>query len=212
MMRLTDAFAMLGVSVVLCAGLLTVLNAAGVFRSAQPSRVWFKLAAVMSLCAVWVAVGSAHIPIAAYARGITSDFSITLIVLAAWRLGQYTLGWPAKSQREQLAVMVALAIAAVLLYPSALGWSNWDAYRPGWGSWGMLLTLAVLCVVCFAWRLTVLPALAALALLAWSLGLMESGNLWDYLMDPWLSIFALGFVFIKCTRFGISLLRKTKQI
>ena len=210
-MRLTDAFAMLGVSVVVCAGLLSLLGASS-FRVHQPRRVWMQLAAVTLLVTAWIPIGSAHIPIAAYIRGITSDFSITLVVLAAWRLGQYTMGWPAKSQREQLAVMATLAFAAVLLYPSALGWGDWDAYRPGWGSWGMLLTLAVLCVVCFAWRLIVLPALAALALLAWSLGLMESGNLWDYLMDPWLSIFALGFVFIKCTRFGLSGLHKTKQI
>jgi hypothetical protein len=52
--------------------------------------------------------------------------------------------------------------------------------------------------------LQVLPALVATALLAWSLGLLESGNLWDYLLDPWLSIYALAYVvhkvFIKCAQ------------
>jgi hypothetical protein len=52
-----------------------------------------------------------------------------------------------------------------------------------------------------------LPALVALALLAWSLDLMESGNLWDYLLDPWLSVFALGFVFIKFVRFALGRFR-----
>jgi hypothetical protein len=108
--------------------------------------------------------------------------------------------------------MGAVALAALFLYPMALGWGDWDAYGPGWGSWGMLLTLALLCAACLAKGLKVLPALIALALTAWSLGLMESGNLWDYLLDPWLSIFALGHVvlpvLIKSSRTALRHFRK----
>ena len=36
-----------------------------------------------------------------------------------------------------------------------------------------------------------LPLLVALALLAWVAGVLESSNLWDYLIDPWLATAAL---------------------
>lgn len=186
---MTDAFAMLGISLVLCAGLLTLLSA------------WNgKLTAVLVFALLWIPMGAANIPVVAYVRGITSDLSITLITLAVWRMGHLALGWRAIAKQEQTALMAVIAVAALFLYPLALGWGDWDAYRTGWGSWGMLLGLLVLCSVCWVKGLRVLPALVALALLAWSFGLMESTNLWDYLFDPWLSIYALSFVFIKCAQ------------
>jgi hypothetical protein len=180
---------MLGISLVLCAGLLTWLND---WRG--------KLIAVLVFVLLWIPVGAANMPVVAYIRGITSDLSITLITLAVWRMGHLVLGWRATAKPERMVVMAVVAVAALFLYPLALGWSDWDAYRPGWGSWGMLLALLVLCVVCWVKGFQVVPALVALALLAWSFGLMESPNLWDYLLDPWLSIYALSFVFIKCAQ------------
>jgi len=37
----------------------------------------------------------------------------------------------------------------------------------------------------------VLALSIALAVAAWSFGWYESTNLWDYLLDPWLAIYAL---------------------
>ena len=198
---MTDAFALLGINLVLCAGLLALM------RRLQPTRlhpVWPKVVAVLFFALLWIPLGAAQIPAVAYVRGITADLSVTLVALAAWQLCRFGLGWRAMAQRELLAVMAGVAAAAVFLYPMALGWGDWDAYRPGWGSWGMLLGLFAVCVVCGINRLAAVPALVALCLLAWSFGLMESGNLWDYLVDPWLSVYSLGyvfkFIFIKCAR------------
>ena len=197
----SDAFALLGISLVLCAGLLALLTAG---RVVGAQVMWMKLLTALCFALLWIPLGEANIPVVAYVRGITADLSITLMALAVWRIGQFAFGWRASSRQEQVTVMTAVAVAALFLYPMALGWGDWDAYRPGWGSWGMLLALLVLCAVCWAKGLWVLPALVALALLAWTFGLMESGNLWDYLLDPWLSLFALGFVFIKCVKAVIS--------
>lgn len=194
--HLTDTFAMLGISLVLCAGLLTLLK--------PQLGVWAIVLAVLGFALLWIPVGTAQIPVVAYVRGITADLSITLITLAVWRIGHLVSGWRGIAKQDQFAVMALVGAAALFLYPLALGWGDWDAYRPGWGSWGMLLTLLVLCAVCWVKGLRVIPALVALALLAWSFGLMESTNLWDYLLDPWLSIYALTYfvskVFIKCAQ------------
>ena len=199
----SDAFAMLGISLVLCAGWVRLLSLGYNLGSAANLRSssWVKgltLAFFVALCVPRI---GANLPIVAYIRGISSDLSVTLVVLCCWSLCHRAYGLAAISQREQTAVMLAVAGAALFMYPLALGWGNWDAYRLGWGNtleaWGMWLALLALCFVCWVKNLQVLPVLITLALLAWTLGLMESGNLWDYLLDPWLSVFALGFVFIK---------------
>lgn len=196
---LTDTVAMLGISVVLCSALLSVLRA---WRLLAHHRVWANLVTALCLVLLFAPLGEARLPVVAYVRGVSSDLSITLIALAVWRFGCLVLAWRAVPKQEEFAVMAAIAVAALFLYPLALGLADWDPYRAGWGSWGMLLALLLLCAWSLAKGWRVLPALVALALLAWSLGLLESTNLWDYLLDPWLSIFALGFVvhkvFIKC--------------
>ena len=198
-LHLTDAFALLAISLVLCAGLLTLLSA---WRGP-----WVTLIAVFGFTLLWMPIAAMQIPVVAYVRGITSDLSIALVALAVWRIGHLALGWRAIDKREQMAVMAALTVAALFLYPLALGWGDWDAYRVGWGSWGMLLMLLLLCSFCWLKDLRVLPVIVALALLAWCFGLMESTNLWDYLLDPWLSMYATGFVFIKCVQLAFARFR-----
>lgn len=180
---LTDLFALTGLALVLCAWFL---------RLSQPlslARSWtgWLLAGLFVL--LWIPVGTAAIPVVAYVRGISSDLSITLIALACLALWRGFSGARTgeSDRREMRAVFVVVAIAATCLYPLALGWGNWDAYRPGWGSYGMLSGVLVTGLVALSLGLRLLPMLLALALLAWTAGLMESGNLWDYLFDPWLA-------------------------
>ncbi len=115
------------------------------------------------------------------------------------RWGSFSLSMPKARQapsrallgnRDKTPLFAVVLVAGVFLYPTALGWGDWDAYRLGWGSYGMLLGLLAL-VFAFCYQgLRLLPLLVALALLGWVAGIMESGNLWDYLIDPWLVIFA----------------------
>ncbi len=73
----------------------------------------------------------------------------------------------------------------------------------------MLGVLLALSLVFWVKGLRLLPALVGLGLLAWVAGLMESTNLWDYLMDPWLAIAAM----IQCMKAGVqSLLHRYKPL
>jgi hypothetical protein len=95
------------------------------------------------------------------------------------------------SDRERNATNLVIAVGALLLYPFALGWGDWDSYRLGWGTpgmWGALLTLSVMC---WGMGLRLLPMLIGVGMLAWAAGLLESTNLWDYLIDPWLAAGAI---------------------
>lgn len=183
----TDLFALTGLALVLCAWVL---------RLSRPlflARAWLGWLLAGLFVLLWIPVGTAAIPVVAYVRGISSDLSITLVVVACialWRgLSGDLPGNPGR--REMRAVFAAVAVAAVFLYPMSLGWGNWDAYRPGWGSYGMLSGLLVTGLLALSLGLRLLPLLLALAVLAWTAGLMESRNLWDYLLDPWLAFASL---------------------
>lgn len=188
----TDVFALCGWALALSAAVLRLQHV----RFARSSLAKLFLLAVFMV--LLIPVFGAGLPIAAFFRGIGGDLSITLLALSSWGLAHRLSNATAINKRELTLLMAVISAAALLFYPTALGWGNWDAYRLGWGSWWFLSALLGLCIIS-VWRgFYVLPALMALALLAWSFGLMESGNLWDYLLDPWLCAVALSFVFIKC--------------
>lgn len=182
---LTDLAALLGIALVLCAGCLRLLH--WQFGGAP----WVKGVTATCFVLAWIPLGAAQLPLVAYVRGISSDLSITLVVLAALGLARRLRGLRDLDPRERMALNAAVAAAALFLYPLALGWGDWDPYRAGWGAPGMWVALLALTVFCWSQGLRLLPALVATALLAWSVGLLESANLWDYLIDPWLASAAI---------------------
>lgn len=189
---LTDLVALLGIDLVLCAGCLRLLS------GRRGVTLWAKWVTAVCFVLLWFPSGAAQVPLLAYVRGISSDLSITLVALAGLGLWQRLLGLRAVDPRERTFVSGAVAAAAVFLYPLALGWGDWDAYRAGWGTLGMWGALLAVSLFCWVKGLRLLPMLVALALLAWCAGVQESTNLWDYLMDPWLATAAI----VQCVRSG----------
>ncbi|MBI3901460.1 MAG: hypothetical protein HY306_00720 [Nitrosomonadales bacterium] len=134
---------------------------------------------------------------AAYVRGVTGDLSITtqmllmLAILGGLR-GVSITPTSFKEEGGRPILLLLIAIAALFLYPMALGMGMFDPYRLGYGDpWFLGALLIVALSSCFL-RLW-LPALGiALAVSAWALGWLESPNLWDYLLDPLLAVYALG--------------------
>lgn len=192
MMALTDAFALCVWALALCAA------------ACCSQYLWFANSSLTkgllfaAFIALLIPVFGAGLPLAAFFRGIGGDLSVTLLALSVWSLSHRLAGLATMAKREQTALLAVVSAAALLLYPTALGLSGWDAYRLGWGSWTFFFALLGLCAFSMWLGLRVIPAFIALALLAWGFGLMESVNLWDYLLDPFLSAYALVFVFIKC--------------
>lgn len=123
---------------------------------------------------------------AAYLRGATGDLSVGSIALL---LG-VILARPL-DERNRLALQIALALAALALYPLALGLGSFDPYRPGFGNAWLVGALGLAALLAWRARLTPLALGIAIALLAWAIGCYESGNLWDYLIDPLVSLWAM---------------------
>ncbi|MFH2133576.1 MAG: hypothetical protein ABII81_00140 [Pseudomonadota bacterium] len=125
-------------------------------------------------------------------RGMVGDLSITsMLLLSAAVYARLLKVEPKWDARERSALLGFLAVLALLLYPFALGLGSLDPYRSGYGGVAMLLMLALLALWLMRRGFYLLPLVFALAATGWSFNLLESTNLWDYLIDAPLAIYAL---------------------
>lgn len=120
-----------------------------------------------------------------YLRGVVGDLSIaTQILLAAFVIGSVP-------ERRQLgAIMAAALAAAAFLYPAALGLIQFDSYALGYASMPLVVALATLTLAAWYLRFEWLAACLLVAVTAKVAGVLESRNLWDYLVDPLLVFYA----------------------
>ena len=159
----------------------------------------YRLAMLQGAVFVLMLIPFSGMPLAAYVRGATGDLSITALVLL-W----ITLLRPwcncGVNDASRHALLILVALAALALYPMALGAGAFDPYRLGYGD--PLFVSALLLAALAAWlrKLTLIALCIAFAALAWAAGWYESGNLWDYLIDPFVTIYALAAVMIRAVR------------
>ena len=125
-----------------------------------------------------------ELPLAAYVRGVTGDLSIVLTLLLWSSL------LPA-SKPTPVAFKLAIAIIAIGFYPFALGLGMIDPYAWGYGSIAFLVVVLAFALVCGLANWSKGVWIIAIAILAWSAHWHESANLWDYILDPFLAIWAL---------------------
>ena len=87
--------------------------------------------------------------------------------------------------------LMLVALAALVLYPLALGAAAFDSYRMGYGDAQFVAVLLLAALAAWIWKYYLVALCIAFAILAWTVGWYESSNLWDYLLDPWIAIYAL---------------------
>jgi len=147
--------------------------------------------AVMLVAAFAVFVPLGGLPAAAYVRGITGDLSMATLVLAGAACFAQLTGRTPIGERDLRAFCRLWALAAALLYPFALGWTPFDPYSLGYGSIGFLAALLLITLAAWRARLDLIVFVVVAAALAYLAGAYESRNLWDYLIDPLVSFYAL---------------------
>lgn len=196
MISLTD---MTGLASSATAMTAAVLLLPGVARMPKSS-----LALLVSAVAIAAMVPLAGLPAAAYVRGVIGDLSITSLVLLMLTILRPLLGLHSSGTKASFTLQILITVAALGLYPLALGISSIDPYRLGYGNlWFLVALLVVALAACFR-RLPVVALCIALAVFAWDIGWYESNNLLDYLLDPLLSVYAISAVM----RHGVQTLLK----
>jgi hypothetical protein len=134
--------------------------------------------------ALAVPIGGASL--AMQLRAVIGDpaaVTATLLALAAFAPGRL----PARPRPSTL-VGTACALGILLWMPVFVGTYpfGFDAYALGWRPWSFVGVGAILAAVAWRRRADGWIAVAGIALLCWGAGLVESDNLWDALVDPWI--------------------------
>jgi len=142
----------------------------------------------------WIPVHG--LPLLSYQRGWIGDLSITTTLLLVTALARRFVPGTRIAVRlsgpERRGLLAVIAAVSGVVYPMALGLTPFDPYRLGYGDPIVLVGLFV--VAAFFWARGWLGAALILAfgVFAHSLELLESTNLWDYLIDPLLALYAWG--------------------
>lgn len=84
-----------------------------------------------------------------------------------------------------------IALIGLVFYPLALGVSSFDAYHLGYSPILMVVSLCLLSIVAWLNGNRDLAIILLLPLLAYNFKILESVNLWDYLLDPILLVYAV---------------------
>lgn len=147
--------------------------------------------------AIVIIVPVAGVSIAGHLRGLWGDPSIVTFLL----LFLYTVRPSSLPNRPRLStcVLVSLFVMLPLYLPLFLLNPNVpvDLYATGWHPKWILIAIAVIALGSVMMR-RMAPRwtnIIAIALIASSVDLMESDNLWDYLVDPGL-LFTIAFLAI----------------
>jgi hypothetical protein len=186
MNHLMQIFALVELSIT-CAVVITLLLQK---TSSQEFSLMTKVILILLLSNLffWPLGLGMELPLAAYVRGVIGDLSIVTMLLLWTSL-------LSGSKPAPLAFKVSVACIAIVFYPLALGFGMIDPYAWGYGSILFFITVLLFAVVCGLANWSKGVWMIAIAILAWAAHWHESANLWDYLLDPFLAIWALMVVF-----------------
>ena len=169
--------------------LLTVLLAVLLGRFVKDSRQRMVVVAVLLAAGLFLPISG--LSIAQWLRSALGDLSILTLVVFSNILMQRLFNYRLLAPATRNSLLLGVALVGVVFYPLALGMSAFDPYQLGYAP---VLMSALLCLASIiAWLRTMrgLAIILLLPLLAFNLHLLESYNLWDYLLDPILLIYAL---------------------
>ncbi|MGH8475500.1 MAG: hypothetical protein ACRER2_06990 [Methylococcales bacterium] len=131
------------------------------------------------------------VPIAFYVRGLVGDLCVPNLLIQILTLVAFVTGSSFLDKRKLERFCFLLLPLALAFYPLSMGLGKYDPYSLGYGS---LLLLGILFVIALlAWALSYwfIAISLSLSVFCYAIGWYESNNLWDYLIDPVLSIYAL---------------------
>ena len=162
-----------------------------------------------AIAAIVMVLPVSHWLVIEFSRGLLGDLSFACILM----LATYLLTIMKTDRTSNASSFNGLVILmAVVLYPTSLGFGQFDMYSIGFASSGYYnyLVTAIAGIGIIAWYLgyAQIAIWLTLSVLAHGLNLFESNNLWNYLLDPLVVIACLVSVIIKASKL---VLKKSKS-
>lgn len=130
-------------------------------------------------------------PLVIYLRGFTGDFSVAMLLLSAATIGSILVQKDIIASHDKKFFYLMITLMSLVLYPPYLGWGRVDTYQFGYSFWLVEWVLVALGLLAFSLRAPLTVVWIATALISYQLSLFESRNLWDYLIDPIVSVIAI---------------------
>ena len=124
-------------------------------------------------------------------RSVVGDLSVISMIIFANILAQRLFSFNLVEAASRNILLSAVVVLGVVFYPLALGVSSFDPYHFGFSPLLMSVMLALCSIAAWLRARRGLAVILLLPLLAFNLHLLESANLWDYLLDPILWLYAL---------------------
>ena len=156
-------------------------------------RRWQLLTLAGAIATVMLLVPVQGLATARWVAGLNANFSGPLTGMLAAAVWQRGLGRQMFAERDWIAGWSFGAVGSLTLYPLALGVSGFDPYEWGWRFSPLFVIVAALSSW-LIWKKNRLGILLLVAVAAFHLRLLESGNYWDYLLDPFYGLVSLGAV------------------
>ena len=169
--------------------LLTVLLTVLLGRFVKDSRQRMVVVAVLLVPGLFLPIHG--LSIAQWLRSALGDFSILTLVVFSNVLAQRLFNYRLLAPITRHTLLLGVALVGVVFYPLALGVSAFDPYQLGYSPLVMSVLLCFASIIAWLRAMRVLAIILLLPLLAYNLHLLESYNLWDYLLDPILLLYAL---------------------
>ena len=127
------------------------------------------------------------LPLARWMISFNANFSISLTAILFCKITENSFGVKLLDKNALLTCWVFSLTAGVILYPMALGLGRFDPYQAGWSfSWLFVVVCGVTILLLIIKNRFAVVLMAAI--LAYNLHLLESTNLWDYLVDPFMVV------------------------
>lgn len=161
-------------------------------------RLWTAAAALIAAL-LTTGLRTEGIPLGGFLRGTVGDLSVTTMLMLAAALSATLTGRSALDARSRTALFAWAAVAGTAMYPLTLRLSRLDPYELGYRPRALLALVAAL-IIAWWWRRRGAAVVLAAGVGAFNLGVLESANLWDYLLDPALVASAWGVLLWRAAR------------
>jgi len=148
-----------------------------------------KIAALLLAAFVLLVIPIGGWNAAAWIRALEPNPSLTLTGLLLVALVSRLSGKPLLRQEDWKAAWIFGAGTALVLYPMGLGLTNLDSYAWGWRP-GLPLAVTAAATLLLL-RGNRFGCILILPFAGWLLGLQESTNFWDALIDPFYGVASL---------------------
>lgn len=145
---------------------------------------------VILLPLIILAIPINDLPVIYYLRGAFGDLSVVSFALLLSISVRNILNVNILEPRAVDMLCVFLLIIGLPFYITSLGVGQIDLYSFGYSQITVSMFLIALALLSFLKKQFNLGLLLLLPVVVFKMGLLESNNMWDYLLDPFLFIYA----------------------